>query len=283
MKATRSKAGAILAGLVLAGTVLAACSSGSGSATSSTTTTTTTPSVSSGVKAAVTAFLSGQGVQSFKYVVTKADVSTTDPTWAYFYVAPAEEHQADFQSFYGFARKSAGTWHVVSSGSSEVGCPPGATGNAVVPTPVLSEFGLTCPPTTTTAPTTTTTAPPATTTTAPHATTTTAATQQSALTAAVTAFQTAEGVPQSKYLVTKLQVSTVQPTWAIFSVGPSTTSKATFQGGYGFLHLSGGKWSVVSFGSSQVGCPPGAAGNTVVPTAVLDGFGLSGSCATTSS
>ena len=273
MRTTRLKAGAVLVGVVLAGTVLAACSSGSGGASGSTTT--TASSATSGIKAAVTAFLSGQGVQSFKYDITKADVSTTDSTWAYFFVAPVHADQADFQSFYGFARKTGGSWKVVASGSSGVGCSPGAAGNAVVPSAVLSEFGQTCPPSTTT----TTTA--ATTTTAPPATTTTATSQQSALTAAVTAFQTSEGVPQSKYLVTKLQVSTVQPTWAIFSVGPSTTSKATFQGGYGFLHLSGGTWSVASFGSAQVGCPPGAAGNTVVPTAVLNGFGLAGSCPST--
>ncbi|HEY5246783.1 MAG TPA: hypothetical protein VIJ60_14030, partial [Acidimicrobiales bacterium] len=266
----RLKAGAVLVGLVLAGTVLAACSSGSGGASGSTTT--TASSATSGIKAAVTAFLSGQGVQSFKYDITKADVSTTDSTWAYFFVAPVHADQADFQSFYGFAQKTGGSWKVVSSGSSEVGCPPGAAGNGVVPSAVLSEFGLTCPPSTTT----TTTA--ATTTTAPPAATTTTS-QQSALTAAVTAFQTSEGVPQSKYLVTKVQVSTVQSTWAIFSVGPSTTSKATFQGGYGFLHRSGGTWSVASFGSAEVGCPPGAAGNTVVPTAVLAGFGQS--CPTT--
>jgi hypothetical protein len=276
MKTTHAKVGAILAGLVLAGTALAACSSGPGSATSSSTT--TASSATSGIKSAVTAFLSRQGVQSFKYVITKADVSTADPTWAYFVVAPAEQHQADLQGFYGFAEKEAGAWKVVSSGSSEVGCPPGATGNAVVPTTVLSEFGLTCPPATTT---TTSTMAATTTTTAPPSTTTTASSQKAALTAVVVAFQTSQGVSQSKYHISGLAVSTVQSTWAKFSVGPTATDKGTFQGGYGFLRLSNGTWSVVGFGSSQVGCPPGAAGNMVVPTAVLNGFGLGGSCPST--
>jgi hypothetical protein len=275
MKTTHAKAGAILAGLVLAGTALAACSSGPGSATSSTTSTTGSSSTS-GIKSAVTAFLSRQGVQSFKYVITKAEVSS-DPTWAYFVVAPAERHQADLQGFYGFAEKGAGTWKVVSSGSSEVGCPPGAAGNAVVPTAVLSEFGLTCPPATTT---TTSTTAAATTTTAPSTTATTTS-QQAALTAVVVAFQTSQGVAQSKYQIGGIAVSTVQSTWAKFSVAPAATDKGTFQGGYGFLHLSNGTWSVVGFGSAQVGCPPGAAGNMVVPTAVLNGFGLGGSCPST--
>ncbi len=269
MKATRIKVGAVLVGLVLGGTVLAACSSGSGSATGSTTTSTTSSSGASGIEAAVTTFLSRQGVQSFKYVVTKADVATADPSWAYFFVAPAKQDQADFQSFYGFAQMDGGTWKVVSSGSSEVGCPPGATGNAVVPSAVLSEFGLTCPSTTTT----TSTTAAATTTTAPP-TTTTVLSQRAALTTAVVAFQTSQGVTQSKYHINKLVVSTVQPTWATFAVGPTSTDQATFQGGYGFLHLANGVWSVVGFGSAEVGCPPGAAGNMVVPTAVLSGFGL---------
>ncbi len=253
---------ALVAGLVLAGVLLAACSSGT---TPSTTTTTAASGTVAAVKAAVTGFLTGQGVQSFKYVITKAEVSSVDPTWAYFFVGAAKAHQADFQSFYGFAEETGGSWKVVASGSAEVGCPPGATGNAVVPTAVQSEFGLSCPPATTTS----TTAPPATTTTT---------TPQSALTAAVVAFQTSQGVPQSSYQISKLTVSTVQPTWAIFSVGPTTATKATFQGGYGFLHLVNGTWSVVAFGSAEVGCPGGSP-STQVPTAVLSGFGQS--CPTT--
>jgi hypothetical protein len=34
---------------------------------------------------------------------------------------------------------------VVGFGSAEVGCPPGAPGNAVVPAAVLAAFGLPCP------------------------------------------------------------------------------------------------------------------------------------------
>ena len=62
----------------------------------------------------------------------------------------------------------------------------------------------------------------------------------------------------------------------------TSTDQGTFQGGYGFLHLANGTWSVVGFGSAQVGCPPGAPGNMVVPAAVLGGFGL-GTCPATTS
>jgi hypothetical protein len=46
------------------------------------------------------------------------------------------------------------------------------------------------------------------------------------------------------------------------------------QGGYGFVHSSAGAWSVVGFGSAEVGCPPGTAQTPVVPTPVQTGFGL---------
>jgi hypothetical protein len=252
-----------VASLGLAGALLAACSSGP-----SPTTTTVAPGTVAAVKAAVTGFLTGQGVQSFKYVITKAEVSSGDPTWAYFFVGPTHAHQADFQSFYGFAQKASGSWKVVASGSSEVGCPPGAPGNTVVPTAVQSEFGFTCPTTTSTAASTTTTT----------AATTTTTSAQTALSAAVVAFQTSQGVAQSIYQIGRLSVSTVQPTWAIFSVGPTTTSKATFQGGYGFLHLVDGNWSVTAFGSAEVGCPGSSAADQV-PVAVITGFGQS--CPTT--
>jgi len=273
------RVGALVAALGVAGVVLAACSSGP-----STTTTTASAGTVAAIKGAVTSFLADQGVQSFKYVITQAQVSSAAPTWGYFVVGPTHRHQADFQGFYGFARKQAsGSWTVAASGSSDVGCPPGAPGNAVVPRAVQTEFRFRCPPTSNAATSTTTSAVPTTTsptttsptTTAPATTTTSV---QSALNAAVVAYQTSQGVASSIYKITKLTVSTVEPTWAIFSVGPATTAKATFQGGYGFLHLVNGAWSVTAFGSAEVGCP-GSAPADQVPTAVLSGFGAA--CPTT--
>ena len=136
--------GAAAIGAVVAGMLLTACSSGSPSAS------TTTAGTVAAVKAAVHSFLGQQGVQQFKYVITTAEVSTADPTWAYVFVAPRHQHQADFQSFYGFAQKQgSGGWKVVADRSSTVGCPPGSRDNVVVPTAVLSEFQLSCPARTT--------------------------------------------------------------------------------------------------------------------------------------
>ncbi|MGH9093426.1 MAG: hypothetical protein ACRDZR_18895 [Acidimicrobiales bacterium] len=91
-----------------------------------------------------------------------------------------------------------------------------------------------------------------------------------ALAAAVAAFQASQGVGASTYEITGTAVSGVDPTWARFSVGPTPASQDTFQGGYGFLHQAGGTWTVVGFGSAEVGCSPQSGG---VPPAVLAGFG----------
>ncbi len=117
--------------------------------------------------------------------------------------------------------------------------------------------------------TTTTTVPPTTTTIAPATATT--------LTAAVNAYESGQGVKTSEYTVNRLMTSGVDPTWALFTLLPAS-GEADFQGGYGFAHMTSGNWSVVGFGSSGVGCPPGATGNKVVPANVLAGFHLT--CAT---
>jgi hypothetical protein len=252
---------ATLIGALVGALALGACGSISTGTSSTTTTAPTT------ARAAVVVFLNDQGVEPTKYTITRASAAKANPAWAYFQVGPVRTDRDTFQAFYGFAHKTGGQWKVVGSGSSEVGCPPGAPGNALVPAAVLAEFGLVCPTTTTAAATTTTSTTP---TSAP----------QSDLTAAVVAFQTSQGIARSRYQINRLTVSTVQPTWAIFAVGPTTVTKATFQGGYGFLHLVNGSWVVVGFGSAEVGCPPGVAGNMVVPTAVISGFGQS--CPTTS-
>jgi hypothetical protein len=67
----------------------------------------------------------------------------------------------------------------------------------------------------------------------------------------------------------------VDPSYVLFKVGPAPGHENTVQGGYGFVYLSGGTWSVTGFGTSEVGCPPNNSENQAVPTAVLSGFGLS--------
>jgi len=107
----------------------------------------------------------------------------------------------------------------------------------------------------------------------PVTTTTIPSTVKNTLTAAIAAYETAQGVTASEYTIGHLQTSGVDSSWALFSLIP-TAGEVNFQNGYGFAHLTSGNWSVVGFGSSGVGCPPGAAGNQVVPAKVLAGFNL---------
>ncbi|HUA95128.1 MAG TPA: hypothetical protein VMB82_06330 [Acidimicrobiales bacterium] len=114
-----------------------------------------------------------------------------------------------------------------------------------------------------------TTAPPPAPTTTTEASTTTMSVQ-AALEAAITAFQASQGVPSSSYQIENVLVSTMDDTWAKFTAARSATAGDTYQGGYGYLHQSGGTWVVVGFGTSAVGCSP-QSGN--VPAVVLSGFG----------
>ena len=121
-----------------------------------------------------------------------------------------------------------------------------------------------------------------TTTTAASSVTTTTASASGVPTAAltaITAYETAHGPGAGAWEITSTQRSSVDPSYVLFKVGPAPGHESTVQGGYGFVHLSGGAWSVIGFGSSEVGCPPNDAENQAVPTAVLSGFGLS--CPTT--
>jgi Putative peptidoglycan binding domain len=121
-----------------------------------------------------------------------------------------------------------------------------------------------------------------TTTTAASSVTTTTASASGVPTAAltaITAYETAHGPAAGTWEITSTQRSTVDPSYVLFKVGPAPGHENTVQGGYGFVHLSGGTWSVTGFGSSEVGCPPNNADNQAVPTSVLSGFGLS--CPTT--
>ena len=126
--------------------------------------------------------------------------------------------------------------------------------------------------TTTVAPATTTTVPPSTTTTttAPTTSTTSQVSVLSAITAAVVAFETKQGVPSGQYLVQGVTLSTTDPTWAKFQVNAAPSSQTTFQSAYGIAHDQGG-WTVAAIGSSGVGC----SGAGALPTSVLQDLGLS--------
>lgn len=97
----------------------------------------------------------------------------------------------------------------------------------------------------------------------------------SAATAAINAYETTNGPKAGTWVITGSTVSSVDPSYVLFHIGPAAGDENTVQGGYGFVHQTGGSWTVIGFGSSEVGCPPGATGNQVVPTNVLTGFGLS--------
>ena len=117
--------------------------------------------------------------------------------------------------------------------------------------------------------------PTTTTTTAATTTTSAAGSAPAAAIAAINAYQTTNGPPAGTWQITSAQVSTVDPSYVLFRIGPAPGYQNQVQGGYGFVHQVGGTWAVGGFGSADVGCPPGAPEAPVVPTAVLSGFGLS--------
>jgi len=272
---TRWRGGAVAGLLAVVVVALGACSSGSTSGTSTTSTTPTTAANATlpDITHAVVAFQNSQGIALSHYVITAINVSTVDPTWAKFSIGPSSTDRASFQGGYGFVHLRAGGWRVVGFGSAEVGCPltgsttPAAATYVTVPAAVLAAFGLGCPPGVPAHRSTTTAA-------ATGATTTTTASPVAAVTAVVNAYQMGQGIEPAQYAIISVAISTVDPAGARFSVGPTGADQVSFQGGYGFAHHRGGSWAVVGFGSAEVGCPPGAPGNAVVPAAVLAGFNL---------
>lgn len=131
---------------------------------------------------------------------------------------------------------------------------PGAT-TTTVAVPGTAPTATTTSTTAAAAPTTTDAAPPS----------------QQALRAAITAFQSSQGVPAADYRVGTVVESTVDPSWVKFTVAATPAAAGNYQGGYGFVHQSGGTWSVTSFGTAEVGC----GGTGAVPAPVLSGFGAS--------
>jgi len=118
---------------------------------------------------------------------------------------------------------------------------------------------------------------PSTTTTAASTSTTAASgsSTPSAAIAAINSYQTANGPTAGTWQISSTAVSTVDPSYVLFRIGPAPGHETTVQGGYGFVHDRGGAWTVIGFGSSEVGCPPGNSQNVLVPSAVLAGFGAS--------
>lgn len=128
----------------------------------------------------------------------------------------------------------------------------------------------------------TTTSSTTTSSTTPGTTTTTSgsgSTVPAAATSAIDAYETAHGPAAGTWVVASSALSTADPTYVFFKIGPAAGHENTVQGGYGFVHNAGGSWSVTGFGTSEVGCPPGATGNQLVPATVLAEFGVS--CPTT--
>jgi peptidoglycan hydrolase-like protein with peptidoglycan-binding domain len=122
--------------------------------------------------------------------------------------------------------------------------------------------------------TTTTTTVAASTTTAPSGTGVPAA-----ATAAIKAYETVHGPTAGTWAITSSELSSVNPNYVLFRIGPASNSDVNVQPGYGIVYLSGGTWAVIGFGSAEVGCP-GTSQTPVVPAPVLSGFGLT--CPTTS-
>jgi len=150
---------------------------------------------------------------------------------------------------------------VVVAAALVAGCSSGSTTttSTTAPATSTSSTGLTTTTTTTGAASTTTTS---------------ASGRAVAVVATVNAWMAANGPAAGTWALTSTSFSTVDPTYALFRVGPAPGYENSVQGGYGFLHQSGGRWNVIGFGSAEVGCPPGAPTNVVVPTPVLAGFGV---------
>jgi hypothetical protein len=78
------------------------------------------------------------------WTITSVQVSAVDPAYVLYRITPTPGH-TNVQGGYGFAHKAGTTWSVVGFGTDAVGCPPGATGDKVIPAAVLGGFRLTCP------------------------------------------------------------------------------------------------------------------------------------------
>jgi peptidoglycan hydrolase-like protein with peptidoglycan-binding domain len=92
---------------------------------------------------------------------------------------------------------------------------------------------------------------------------------------AITAYETTNGPGVGTWRISSAKLSSADPSYVYFQIGPAAGHENTVQGGYGFVHTQGGAWSVVGFGTSGVGCPPNNSQNALIPAAVLAEFGVS--------
>jgi hypothetical protein len=118
------------------------------SGSSSSTTTTASGGAPSAAIAAITSYETAHGPGAGTWQISSAELSTANSSYVFFRIGPAPGHQNTVQGGYGFALSQGGTWTVVGFGSSQVGCPPGNSQNQIIPSAVLAEFGVSCPPAT---------------------------------------------------------------------------------------------------------------------------------------
>lgn len=166
--------------------------------------------------------------------------------------------------------------HAAAKTPAEAATPAVTTPKAAAPD---SATPAATPPKASTTPTTSSGSAPATqapsTPSAPAAPTTpTFAGVPTAAVVAITSWETANGPGAGTWQITSAQTSSVNPAYVLFHIGPAAGYENTVQGGYGFALDQGGQWSVVGFGSADVGCPGPGVHAPTVPTAVLSGFGL---------
>jgi hypothetical protein len=93
--------------------------------------------------------------------------------------------------------------------------------------------------------------------------------------AAIKNYETANGPGAGRWAISSSRVSTANPAYVFFRIGPARGFEDTVQGGYGFAQSSGGTWHVVGFGSALVGCSTSESQAPVVPSVVLKEFGFS--------
>jgi hypothetical protein len=76
----------------------------------------------------------------------------------------------------------------------------------------------------------------------------------------------------TQYQVQNVSVAPSDPTWARFDALPLPGQESTYQGGSGLTHCAAGSWTVIAFGTAEVGCPGGA--GTPPPSAVRNDLGI---------
>jgi hypothetical protein len=103
-------------------------------------------SVPTGATTAINRYETQNGPGVGKWVIASSEVSKVNPKYVFFTIGPAKGFEDSVQGGYGFALDSGASWKVIGFGSAMVGCPTGGSGDAVVPSAVLKEFGFGCPP-----------------------------------------------------------------------------------------------------------------------------------------